>query len=437
MRVLNTMRSVTAWGLALVLFAGGAASAGEWNLVGSRYQAMGGAGVAVVDDALASYWNPAALATAKSFDAMINVDIVAALEGDAVETIDDIDDTFDDTDINAIIDNLNATGMPTPEDEAALDALLEELEKLGDDGIGVVGNASTGLNLRWQRYAVFSRLDGHFAIDPTYDDQRIETDNNGANSIVNNQSGARVRGLGVVETGVGYGHSFQVPFADKLGLESLGTFSVGANLKYMRGISYSKYVGYRTLDDAELKFDDKDLREESDNFGLDLGFLYKPFDFLSIGMVARNVNSPKFDTGNDVSDPDPVDDFQLDAQVRGGIAVYPLMSDTLVIASDLDLTKNESDLLDGYASRLWSVGAEWKLPIPVVTLALRGGGYLNTASGADHSFVLTGGLGLRVWLISLDVAGGASPKTIQVDSDGDDFPSRVNLSAVLAISGTF
>ena len=49
MRVLNTMRSVTAWGLALVLFAGGAASAGEWNLVGSRYQAMGGAGVAVVD----------------------------------------------------------------------------------------------------------------------------------------------------------------------------------------------------------------------------------------------------------------------------------------------------------------------------------------------------------------------------------------------------
>ncbi len=105
--------------------------------------------------------------------------------------------------------------------------------------------------------------------------------------------------------------------------------------------------------------------------------------------------------------------------------------------SDLDLTKNESELLDGFDSRIWSLGAEFKLPIPVVSLALRGGGYMNAASGADHSFVLTGGLGLKVWLIHFDIAGGASPNTVEVKDGGDDFPSRVNFSAQLGIRGNF
>ena len=34
----------------------------EWRFPGPRYQGMGGAGVAVVNDAHATYWNPGALA---------------------------------------------------------------------------------------------------------------------------------------------------------------------------------------------------------------------------------------------------------------------------------------------------------------------------------------------------------------------------------------
>ncbi|MCP5045487.1 MAG: conjugal transfer protein TraF [bacterium] len=427
---------MTALAAAQLLLFAAAASAGEWNFVGARYQGMGGAGVATTNDSFASYWNPAALATAESFDGVLHADALASLEGDALATIDNIEGMVDD--LEQVIEDLEDTGVaPGPADEAKLRALIDELEKLGEDGIGLVGSTAIGLSLRWQRYAVFSRLDGQFAIDPVYDDQRIETDNRGANSIVNNQSGATIRGLGVVETGVGYGHSFTVPFADKVGLESLGTVSVGGNLKYMRGITYSKYVGYRTIEDAELDFEDSDLREESDNFGLDLGFLYQPIKIVQVGLVARNVNSPKFDTGDDPADPDRRKNFQLDAQVRAGVAVFPFASDMLVIASDLDLTKNESELLDGFDSRIWSLGAEFKLPIPVVSLALRGGGYMNAASGADHSFVLTGGLGLKVWLIHFDIAGGASPNTVEVKDGGDDFPSRVNFSAQLGIRGNF
>jgi hypothetical protein len=119
------------------------------------------------------------------------------------------------------------------------------------------------------------------------------------------------------------------------------------------------------------------------------------------------------------------------------VAYYPFSNDTLVIASDLDLTENETDLLDGYKSRHWAIGAEYKLPFETVSIALRGGGYLNTASSASNAFVLTGGIGLRVWLLSLEVAGGASPSKSEIKADGDEFPDRVTLSAVLAIRGTF
>lgn len=422
-------------GLAMIasllgLFFGSQVSAGEWTLVGARYQGMGGAGVATVNDSFASYWNPAALAAAQSYDAAINFDVVASVEGDALQTIDEIEEQFDQTNIDAIIDQIGVDATITGPQQAEVDALLLQLEKLGDDGIGVIGTASSGLNLRWRRYAVFSRGTAGFAVDPTYDAVNVTTDVEAVStSIVNNESGARVRGLGVIESGIGYGHTFALPV--------VGDVSVGANLKYLRGFTYSKYIGYRTLEDAKLDFADSDLRKESDNFGLDLGIMYKPFDFLRVGMVARNVNSPKFKTGRDPSDPDRRKHFKLDAQVRAGAAYYPFSNDILVIATDFDFTENESDLLDSYKSRLWSFGAEFNVPIPVVSIALRAGGYMNTASGADHSFVFTGGLGLRVWLLSLELAGGAAPSSSEIKADGKKYPNRVNGSAVLAIRGNF
>src|SRR6188508_3105783 len=44
------------------------AAAQMWELVGTRAQGMGGAFVAVADDATATYWNPAGLASIPIFD---------------------------------------------------------------------------------------------------------------------------------------------------------------------------------------------------------------------------------------------------------------------------------------------------------------------------------------------------------------------------------
>ena len=49
-------------GVALAFGLGlGTARAEQWSFVGTRYQGMGGAGVAVADDSQAAYWNPGAL----------------------------------------------------------------------------------------------------------------------------------------------------------------------------------------------------------------------------------------------------------------------------------------------------------------------------------------------------------------------------------------
>ena len=71
--------------LLLGLVCSSQASASEWVMMGWRYQGMGGAGVATVNDSLASYWNPAALAQGQAWDASLNIDMSASVEGDALE----------------------------------------------------------------------------------------------------------------------------------------------------------------------------------------------------------------------------------------------------------------------------------------------------------------------------------------------------------------
>ena len=259
-----------------------------------------------------------------------------------------------------------------------------------------------------------------------FDDVNVSsTPSSDDTSILNNESGARARGLGVIESGVGYGHTFFD-----------GRMSVGANLKYLRGITFDKYINYRVIEEADLSFSDSDLRTESNNFGLDLGIMYKPFDWVRVGMVARNVNGPTFNVGGGTGGPDPRGSFKLEQQVRAGAAFYPFSNDFLVLATDIDFTTNKSDLIDGFDSRLWSFGGEVNVPLWAMVLAFRGGGYMNTASDASQAFAFTGGFGLRVWVLSLDLAAGYSPNKVDV-RDGDTFASRVNASAVLADRGKF
>jgi hypothetical protein len=196
-----------------------------------------------------------------------------------------------------------------------------------------------------------------------------------------------------------------------------GRLGLGGNLKYMMGTTFNKYLRYDDVDgisDFTDALTDSDRREITHTASLDLGVLVKPWEWLRLGVTARNVTRPSFDLARDPASPGGRDELTLDPQVRAGVALWVLPS--WVVAFDADLTENESELLDGFESRIVSLGSEWKIPIGKLGLALRGGAYLNAASDDLDAVTLTAGLGLRIYDFNLDLAVGASPKTEKVEA---------------------
>ncbi|MES4785161.1 MAG: hypothetical protein C4294_04375, partial [Nitrospiraceae bacterium] len=119
------------------------ASAVEFAIVGPRAVGMGGAGVAVTDDALATYWNPAGLAMSKTVDIRVQgsghgVDRLGVL--DAVKEINDLDlkdaSAANLSRAQALVDKINQPGA--------------SLSASGAAGIylkGYLGNHAFGFNV--------------------------------------------------------------------------------------------------------------------------------------------------------------------------------------------------------------------------------------------------------------------------------------------------
>jgi hypothetical protein len=146
MRFYTAARS--AIGLVLVTLVAlnpGVALADQWSFVGSRYQAMGGAGVAIADDSTATYWNTANLAFRKGWDVQFGATLNANVENRALESLsalaqeaDDIDDSLDTarsdlspsyaaeeaSQIIGFIDDLNGYGSSGEAVHLGLDAIL-------------------------------------------------------------------------------------------------------------------------------------------------------------------------------------------------------------------------------------------------------------------------------------------------------------------------
>ncbi len=139
---------VTLLGLGL---AAPAAFAQQWNIVGSRFQGMGGAGVATVDDSTAFYWNPAALGYKKrgEWDVQLPATANISVENELIEQVSDLAVRADNLD--AAIDLLEAgdpgfltDGVIGPAVDwlADFDALGEEPQSVhGEIGFGLMGHS--------------------------------------------------------------------------------------------------------------------------------------------------------------------------------------------------------------------------------------------------------------------------------------------------------
>jgi hypothetical protein len=251
-----------------------------------------------------------------------------------------------------------------------------------------------------------------------------DPNNPASTSIENNTSTVTARGFGLFEVPVSYGYAFN----DNL--------SIGITAKGMYGTVTGTKVRFN---DGDALDNAMDLLEEnteaSFNFGLDLGVLYR-MKMLQFAAVAHNINAPKFDGFTDTIEirndagilvdtvPVVIPDYTIDPQVTLGAAFIP--SERLVLEMSYELLETGT-LLDNYDIQRIAFGGELDLWL----LALRLGAYNNLA--ADwQDWVATGGVGLNLWAVRLDV-GGAYSIGENAEYEGSEIPEEARLYAAISI----
>ncbi len=330
------------------------AMAVEFAVVGPRAAGMGGAGVAVTTDSLATYWNPAGLAMTQTVDIRLQGTGQAIDRGGFRQTLRDIED-FNSPDIaraNQLADQINKSNFSA----------------IGAGGLyfkGHFGEHAFGFN-------VSDVATGGAFVDPTNRFQQV------ANTV---QGAMLLRGLEARQAAFSYAYAF----ADK-------TFAIGVTAKLIQGAAYTSSVAVNSGQDVTLS-DDLGKAKISTNYGIDVGAIYRPSSWLRLGVVAKDINGPEFDAPDGST-------MKLDPQVRGGVAVNPWSS--LTLTADMDITSNKT-LIPGVKSQVLSLGAEQTILSEFLSFRI---GTFKNVQDAQSPFTPTAGIGLRIYAFRVDVGGG-------------------------------
>lgn len=223
-----------------------------------------------------------------------------------------------------------------------------------------------------------------------------------------NDTKLRMVGLSVVEIPVSYGYAFD------------DHFSIGGSLKYMLGRVYGLDV---PLFDTESNKKFADYLSDADNqyrqtstAGIDLGVQAR-WSLIQLGLTGRNLNAPSFKA------PSGFKDQRLDPQVAAGVALIPCQYVTLAV--DGDLTRSDS-ILPGRDHQRVGTGLEvsvWRV------VDLRAGVSRNIAE-SDDKLLYSGGVGLNLYALRIDLAGQATTDTVTYD--GKDYPTEARASLAIA-----
>ena len=444
---------------------------------------MGGAGVAAADGAQAAYWNAGALAFAPP---LIEVDVPFGLsvvaEGDLLESADRLSDFFDSSEFEDTLRKVRRSQQLTP-DELAQTAqfFVDRLPGFDEHGAGAIARANLGLNYRRGAWVLTGGIRGLAGGDPELDTSTLsfterdvdvgsligpgmdrstdfmnpasqgladsiaqssgitqdqaeelvfQTERGGidtglqgvqellgefasgsdaAPSDAPNGSGILVRGLYTKQVGLAWGGPvLPATFGDRLGL--------GVHVQFIHGTTVRKFYGAMDGEDSSIGTDD---RRRSKRLSLDVGLLYEPNDWLRLGLSARRLNGPSFPTKRGSP-------LLLRPQLRAGAAVY--LSSRWLIAADLDLTENESDIVDGFHSRVLALGTEYRANFVGRSIDLRLGVNRNLSTGPNRDIVITAGLGLYLGNFRFDLAFASGLDRESFDQlNGFNVPRRVDL----------
>ncbi|MGQ0810717.1 MAG: conjugal transfer protein TraF [Nitrospiraceae bacterium] len=340
------------------------ASAVEFVIVGPRAVGMGGAGVAVTSDALATYWNPAGLAMTRTMDIRIQGSTQTVDRLGLFETVNEINDL-----------NLNDTSAAN---QARLQSLIDKINRPGATG-SAMGAAGVYMKTTLGDHA-FGFNVSDVATGGAFVPTPVGFTQNGGTLNVTGQ--LALRGLEARQAGFSYAYSF----ADR-------TFAIGATAKIIQGAAYASLTNIAGGNDNIDVVGNLGKAKISTAFGIDLGAIYRPSSWLRFGVVAKDINEPAFDAPGG-------GEFKLTPQVRGGMAVNPYSS--LTITFDGDISSNRT-LVPGLKSRVLSLGAEQTLFLEVLSLRV---GALKNVEDAASAITPTAGIGLKLFALRIDVGGG-------------------------------
>jgi len=408
-------------------------SAGEFHSLGHYSTSMGGVGVASAKGSMAGYFNPALLTQNKT-KVEVALGVGAAVRenniGEQLDTLEKLEltDTLD-----RIANNIGGTN--TQADRDNIKEAKKVLESIGsNNGLAIMPTAY--LSTQVNEYAIGVYGTGDVSATAVVDSNRLDLSVKGddgkyynynpnndqyseitqeayeASSLEaaigeNGTTHVNIKGLVLLEVPVSYAKAFDL---------DQGELSVGGSLKFMKGSTFVKRINIDSKEKTDENLDDN--KKDSSNVGLDLGVLFKPskVENLSIGLVARNINSPKFDTIDGGS-------LKADMQLRTGL-LYDY-SDQVELAMDLDLTSNET-FIPGYDSQQLGMGVNYK---PTSWVSLRAGLMQNLAN-SNEGIIYSAGFGIGVDALSLDVAAQMASKS--GNYDGEDIPkfAKVNVALV-------
>ncbi len=368
--------------LALAICFSSSAFALNWQMVGARSMAMGGAGVVTASGTNAQYYNPALL-------------------GEPVWD-EQTDENGFHIGVQMEMPKVGKTGGTAGD---GMSYIKEWLQK----GYTPLINSDIGFGLRRGNFAFSIRSLDVMAIT------RPNTTRVLADTAL------------FTEGSVGYGfYLFQ-------------GFRVGGNLKVIQGTTMER--DFRLTD----KIDFTDLlrkswhhKKLSADWGIDLGasmnlselfrgnVIFNP----EIGVVAKNLNTPKFKRPEKPSGAGVwnTEDYKLKPQYRAGAAIHPIKN-RLTIAADIDLNKNETSIPD-YKSQQLSAGMEvivWNdhtLKVP-----LRVGFNKNLAEDEAPTY-FTAGFGTLGHSFDFELGLMAGEKTEKIK--GHDWPNALGLSMSFA-----
>ena len=325
----------------LLLVARGASPDSGPRLVGARATALAGAFTAVADDSTAFHWNPAGIVHGSL--------IRGGFYGGT---------SFQDR--NQLVDRLRSE---LPGDDSVLD-----------------GGPSLGFSTS---FTVLGVAVSRFTETDTFLDGTALSS----------------RGLRTLDVAVTFVQSLP---ADVL--------TVGANVNIIRGTAFeqegpaaSSPPSGRNVRDLVDVATSSEGRSETE-FGLDVGVLYQPRDWVRMGLMARNLVRPTFHTpsGGEIA---------RDRHARAGVA---FMKDPgWLVAADFDLSSRDSSR-STTATPAWrelSLGAEkvWGDR----RVALRGGFRSEMAGGSMRRPGFSLGIGMRIAMLIVDVGAITSTERRQ------------------------